>query len=172
MPANPPLPPIAAEPISVVLLRHDAAPHLEAVVSGWVAFLDGLGRDYEVILAGDSADGGADLAAGLAQRHPRLKVLRHPERRGEGAALRTALEAASHPLLFYTLCEPRYRPEDLGRLLDHHHPPGTRPEIDQVHLLSGYRAGTPVPFSLRVLGFFGRALCWLALGHAPPPLPG
>src|SRR5215217_3169192 len=107
MPEPPPLPPIAAEPLSVVLLAHDDAAHLRPVVDGWVAYLAGLGRDYELILVDDgSPDGTGELTADLAGRHPRLRVLRHDGPRGEGAALRTALAAARHPLLVYTLCHP------------------------------------------------------------------
>jgi glycosyltransferase involved in cell wall biosynthesis len=164
MPEPPTLPPIATEPLSVVLLARDDAGHVGAVVSGWVNFLNGLGRDYEVLLVDDgSADRTADLASELALRHGRLKVLRHREPRGEGAALATALKAARYPLLFYARCEPRYRPSDLKRL---------SAEIDRVHLVSGYRAGRPVPWPLRALGLAYRAFCRLAFSHAPAPLPG
>src|SRR5262249_46653834 len=89
--------------------------------------------------------------------------LRHGERRGDGAALRTALGTARYPLLFYTACDPRYRPADLRRLLK---------EIDRVHLVSGYRAGRPVPRFWRWVGAVRRGRGRVVLAHAAPPLPG
>jgi hypothetical protein len=169
MPQPPSLPPIASEALSVVLLAHAGGPHLEPVVTGWVAFLDGLGRECELILVDDGA--GA-WTAPLAERWPRLRVLVRPDAWGEGAALRAALEVARHPLLFYTLCDPRYQPADLGLLLNKR-AGGDKagPEIDQVHLLSGCRAGRRVPWPLRALGLLWRLACRVAFNHAPQRLP-
>jgi glycosyltransferase involved in cell wall biosynthesis len=79
-------------------------------------------------------DGSTDRSAALAEewagRHPRGRVLRHRVRSGFGAALRTGLAAARHPLFFYSTCDNQYEPADLKQLLD---------VIDQVHVVSGYR---------------------------------
>ncbi len=190
MPQVPTLPPIATEPLSVVLLAHNVAAHVSAVVADWAALLDGLGRDSELLVVEDgSTDGTAARLDELAARHPRLKVLRHDRHRGEGAALRTGVTTASRPLLFYTLCEPEYRPADLARFLDKRlaplaplpagpseaaaaTPPPSDLEIDHVHLMSGYRAGAPVPGGLRVLGGLWRVFCRVVFSYPPPPLPG
>ena len=131
MPQLPPLPPIATQPLSVVLLAHES-PHLAGVVDGWVKFLDGLGRDYEVILVDDaSSDRTPERIDNLVKRHPHLRVLRHETHKGEGAALRTGVEAAQHPLLFYTVCEPSFsRRMSLRSSLPHQRtrPWGSTPE--------------------------------------------
>jgi glycosyltransferase involved in cell wall biosynthesis len=164
MPDLPHLPPVADQPLSALLLARDDAAHVESLVAAWAAALDGLHRDYDLILVDDgSADGTADRADALREKHPRLQVLRHDKPRGVGAALRTGLAAATRPLVFYTLCDPRYRPEDLPRLLK---------EIDAVHLVPAYRAGVPVPGWLRVVGLLNRVLCRVVFSAAPPPLPG
>jgi glycosyltransferase involved in cell wall biosynthesis len=164
MPEVPPLPPIATEPISVVLLAHNAAAHLQTVVAGWLAHLENLKRDYRLILIDDaSTDGSREQAAALQETHPRVQVLQHATHQGEGAALRSALAVARQPLLFYTLCDPRYQPSDLDRLLK---------EIDSVDLVSGYRAGRPVPWPLRILGSSWRIFCRVVFADAPPRLPG
>src|SRR5262245_9430984 len=138
MPELPPLSPTAAQPLSVVLLAHNQADHLETVLAGWVTFLNGLDRDYEVIVVDDgSTDGSGDRAEKLASSYRRVEVLRHAATQGEGAALRTALAVARHPLLFYTLCDPHYQPADLGKLLRKRADP-SKPdlELDHVHILS------------------------------------
>src|SRR5690242_10095205 len=118
MPELPRLPPIASEPLSVVLLTRNQAGHLEALLAAWVTFLNGLDREYELIVVDDgSIDGTGELAEKLAAGYRRVVVRRHERAQGEGAALRTALTAAHHPLLFYTLANPHYNPADLGKLL-------------------------------------------------------
>ena len=182
MPAFPKLPPVAAEPISVVLLARNDASHVESVLAGWVAFLDARGKDYEILVVDDgSTDEIAQKAEAVGSK--RVQFLRHESPRGEGAALRTGLQAARHPLLCYTLCKPEYRPQDLGKMLDRQFfgedspPPETAPkepdrEIDHVHLISGYRAGTKVPAVFRAVGWVWRIFCRVVFSYAPTPLPG
>jgi dolichol-phosphate mannosyltransferase len=82
---------------------------------------------------------------------------------GFGAALRIGLASARFPLLAHATADRCYRPGDLQRLLD---------EIDQVDLVSGFRASQPVPLLLRGVGAVIRRLSrWLA-GLPLEPLPG
>jgi glycosyltransferase involved in cell wall biosynthesis len=174
MPDLPKLPPIAAEPLSVVLLAHNAAAYLESVVSGWVSFLDSLGRPWEIIIADDgSTDETAARAAALAEQNPRLRLVQQSPARGEGAALRSALPLAQYPLLFYTLLDPRFDPADLGVLLQKKHQPDKPDlEMDAVHVLTGFRAGRRMPIPLRLLGMLWQAVSWLMFSYVPPKLPG
>jgi glycosyltransferase involved in cell wall biosynthesis len=173
MPELPPLPPIADQPLSVVLLAHNDRVHLGTVVAEWLAFLSGLGRDFELIVVDDgSTDGTAGLSPPAAD-HPRVQFLRHAKPQGEGAALRTALAVARHPLLAYAPCDPRFPPGDLNRLLTKRTAPNKPDlEIDHVHLMSGYRAGRPMPLALRALGALARLVSRVVFSHAPAPLPG
>lgn len=167
MPEIPKLDPIAESPLSVVLLARDAPDH--AVISSltaWRTYLDSKRPGaYELILVDDDSDG----SAGRVQQSESVPALRivTQQPRGEGAALRAGLAAATKPLVFYTLCDPAYRPEMLDKLLD-----GAVKEIDHVHLLSGYRAGVPIPAPLRVLGWLWRGLWLVLVANAPQPSPG
>ena len=93
---------------------------------------------------------------------------------GEGVAcVALSLAAANRPLLFCSLCQPDYRPDQLGQLLDK--PTSTEKkdkEIDHVHLMTGYRAAAPVARGLRILGWLWRVLCWVGFSYRPLPLPG
>jgi glycosyltransferase involved in cell wall biosynthesis len=174
MPELPRLPPIAAEPLSVVLLARNRAGTLEATLSAWVTFLNGLDREYEVIVVDDgSSDGSGELAEKLAARYRRVVVRRHERPLGEGAALRTALSAAHHPLFFYTLADPHYQPADLGKLL-RKRPDPQKPdlEIDHVHLLPAARCGSAMPWPGRILGLSWRIVCRIVFSHAPERWPG
>jgi glycosyltransferase involved in cell wall biosynthesis len=174
MPDLPKLPPISAEPLSVVLLAHNAAAHVETVIHGWIEFLDGLRRPWEIILADDaSTDDTQALAAALVEKDSRLRLVPHAPARGEGAALRSALPLARYPLLFYTLLDPRFVPADLGLFLEKKHQP-KKPdlEIDSVHIMNGFRAGRPMPILLRLLGMLWQAVSWLVFSYAPPKHPG
>jgi glycosyltransferase involved in cell wall biosynthesis len=124
-------PPIAQAPLSVILPVDNGEAWLEKVLGNWFAYLDTLGRDYEVLVVNDgNADGTAALAASLATKQPRLRHLQHPSPQGIGACLRTGLGTARFPLLFYTECSNSYQPADLGQLLE---------VIDKVDLVSGQR---------------------------------
>lgn len=139
----------------------------------WAEFLDSLQRDYEVILVDDGSSGAtAKAAADLAASQPRLKLLTHSTPRGFGAALRTGLAAARNPLVCYSTLDHAgptpparlaYQPRELQRLLD---------RIDKVDLVSGYRAGRPLPPLLRIAGFVWRWLVRIVFGIPLDPLPG
>jgi glycosyltransferase involved in cell wall biosynthesis len=172
MPEPPPLPPIATQPLSVVLLAHNNSPHAErqVVVAEWLAFLTGLGREFELIVVDD---GSAEPKSPLPGPHPCFHFLRHATPQGEGAALRTALAVARHPLLAYAPCDPRYPPGDLQRFLTKRaHPDKPGLEIDHVHLMSGFRAGRRVPLLWRLPGALWRVIARVVFSYAPAPLPG
>lgn len=174
MPELPQLPPIASQPLSVVLLARDPANYLQAVLSSWVTFLNGLDREYELIVVDDgSTDDSAALADKLALGYQHVRVIRHAKALGEGAALRSALAVVSHPLLFYTLCDPHYQPTDLGRLLRKRSDPQKEElELDSVHLLSGSRGGRRPPWPFRIAGLSWRVFCRVLFSQMPERLPG
>jgi dolichol-phosphate mannosyltransferase len=143
MPEHPELPPIAAEPLSVVLPAWNEDSTLAEVIQAWVAYLDGLGREYELLVVEDgSTDGTGALLDTLTQQFNRVRVLRHEMHQGLGAALRTGIAAARHPLLLCTDCDSVQQPADLQLLLD---------QIDKVHLVASFRRGR----GARVRGWFG-----------------
>jgi len=178
MPTLPDLPPIAQGPLSVVLF---ATPEnaSAARLRSWLEWLDARGGESELILVVD----GPLAAEQTLPTHPRLRLLQHDKPQGEGRALRTGLLATTHPLVAYAPCHEDYKPEHVQMLLDRRVPAealvGTPREgqsevreIDLVHLLSGYRAGVPMPLLPRLLGALWRLLCRVVFNYPPVRLPG
>ncbi len=74
--------------------------------------------DKEVIVVDDgSTDGTPRLLAELQIAHPELMVLRHPQRQGKGAALRTAFGKATGDVVIIQDADGEYQPEEYARLL-------------------------------------------------------
>lgn len=175
MPLAPELPKIHDAPLGVLLLAREDGAHAEAVTRRWLDWLEKRGGEWQMLVVDDaSADGTAEKIQAIG--HPRLRVIRHEAARGEGAALRTGLAALETPLIFYTLLRPEYTPDGLEAMLTHKVPVGEEGkeglEIDHVHLISGCRAGEPVPPTLRTLGWLWRSFCWLVFSYEARPLPG
>lgn len=162
MPELPALAPIAAAPLSAVFLLERKVETLEELIGAWVTYLNGLDREYEILLVDDGTVETASITARLPERFPRVRLIRLASREVEGAALRAAAGEAAKPLLFYTLVDPRFQPADLGKLLK---------QIDKVHLIGGFRTGDKVPAFWRLLGSMWRLTTQLLFSFAHPPLP-
>jgi dolichol-phosphate mannosyltransferase len=79
----------------------------------------GLEGAYEIIVVDDgSSDATSALAAEAAARNPRVTVIRHPENRGYGAALRTGFTAARLDYVAFTDADCQFDLHDLGQLLE------------------------------------------------------
>lgn len=129
---TPELPAIASSPLSVILIVDAMNAEAETAFGDWVGYLNGLDRDYEILLASESVDTALDALAG---RCARARVI-PTSANGFGSALREGLKAAQHPLVCYTTCDRQYRPQDLKHLFK---------LIDKTHLVCGrrvYAAGT------------------------------
>jgi glycosyltransferase involved in cell wall biosynthesis len=76
-----------------------------------------IGMDIELIIVDDgSTDGTRELLDQAAAR-PNVRVLKHEQNRGKGAAVRTALEAARGEYAAIFDADLEYDPNDLGKLL-------------------------------------------------------
>lgn len=125
--------PLPNSPISLILPVRDEEATLETVLTAWIEQLDGLKRDYEIIVVDDgSTDRTKSLAEVLTGCCTRLSLVSHDSPRGFGACLRSGLKAARYPLLAYCLGNDQYRASDLPSLLAW---------IDKADLVAGYRTG-------------------------------
>jgi dolichyl-phosphate beta-glucosyltransferase len=92
--------------LSVVVPAFNEAGRLPATLRALRVYLDGAGEEYEeyeVIVVDDgSGDGTAELATQVASRWPQLHVIRLPQNRGKGAAVRAGMLAARGDLRLFT----------------------------------------------------------------------
>jgi glycosyltransferase involved in cell wall biosynthesis len=159
---DPQRPPIATEPISLVLPAYNAAAHVEKVARFWHAQLTALARPFEIILVDDGSTDDTPMLADMLPTHlSHIQVIHHSTPQGFGAALRAGIALAKHPLLAYMPCDEQYDPADFARLLG---------EIDKVDLVIGYRQWLPVPPVLRGLGMVYRVFVRIIFGIPLEPL--
>ena len=158
--------------LTVALPAFDQDKALAPAVAAWVAALEHLNRPYELLIVDDgSLDGTRAQADLLAARHARVRVLSHPERKGFGACLRTALEAATQPLFFYTSCDHGWNPADLGRMLT---ALAHTDELTgkQVEVVNGHRRGTALPKGRKRWNALAGLFVRVVFGYWPDPPRG
>lgn len=108
--------------ISAVLPVHGHGAALESAILDLAAVLDGLvGSAFEVLVVDDGSTDDtpavlADLL--LRRRHLPLRVVRHEQPRGFGAALASGFDAGSYDLLFGMAADGQFDACELSRLLE------------------------------------------------------
>jgi glycosyltransferase involved in cell wall biosynthesis len=100
--------------LSIVMPVYNEAPTVQSAIKGV------LDVDYpcsvELVIVDDaSTDGTAEILDALADE--RVVKLRHPVNRGKGAAVRTAVAAATGDYIEFFDADLEYRPEDIPELL-------------------------------------------------------
>ena len=82
--------------LSIVIPAFDEAQRLPTSLGRVLSWLDEVGADAEVIVVDDgSRDATLEVARGLAQAEPRLKVVTLGTNRGKGAAVRLGVETST-----------------------------------------------------------------------------
>ncbi len=147
----------AVAELSVVLPAFNEEANIERVVGAVIAYLDGLGIDYEVVPVNDgSKDATGAILDRLAAANPRVRPQHHPVNRGYGAALRTGFDAAAKRFVFYMDGDGQFDIKDLDVIL----PLAT----DDDHIVTGYRIERRDPFVRKLNAFlFGRNLVRILL---------
>src|SRR5437867_7155928 len=77
---------------SVVIPAYNEAARLPSYLQQVVAFLEGRGEAYEVVVVDDgSRDGTADLVVEFQASHERVRLITHPRNRGKGHAVKAGM---------------------------------------------------------------------------------
>ncbi|MCS7301186.1 MAG: glycosyltransferase family 2 protein [Fimbriimonadales bacterium] len=104
--------------ISLITPLHNERANLPELIQQCARALNATGLSWELILVDDGSDDGswAYLQAECA-KDPRLKPLRHPQKRGKTAAYRTGFEAAQGAYLFTLDADLQENPDALQAML-------------------------------------------------------
>jgi hypothetical protein len=142
--------------LSVCLPACNEEPNLRDTLLTACAILPEFVQDFEVVLVDDgSKDRSAALVAELARNEPRLRLVRHENNRGCGAALATGVRAAKGDLILITDADGQFSLLDLGPLLV---------ALQGHDVASGYRPARADSVRRRLLGWCWDRLVGVVLG--------
>ncbi|SMF71764.1 Glycosyltransferase involved in cell wall bisynthesis [Tistlia consotensis] len=105
---------MSAPEVSVILPVYNRAATVGAALA---SALGQQGPALEVVLVDDGSSDGLEAALAPFRPDSRLRVLRHPERRGAAAARNTAIAEARGPWLAFLDSDDEWRPGKLGAQL-------------------------------------------------------
>ncbi len=118
--------------LSLVFPAFDEAQNLGPLLDRALEIAAGLATDFEIIVVDDgSRDGSAQVVAGRAASHSAIRLIRHADNRGYGAALRAGLREARGELVFFSDADLQFDLGELALLLDH---------TSEFDVVAGYRA--------------------------------
>jgi glycosyltransferase involved in cell wall biosynthesis len=125
--------------ISVVLPAYNEEGNVEYVIKTIINFFPSVTDNFEIIAVDDgSVDKTAEILEGLKKIDARLKVIRHPENRGYGAALTSGFKRAQKELVFMMDSDRQFDICDLIKLTAY---------IDDYDIVIGFRVKRKDPFN-------------------------
>jgi dolichol-phosphate mannosyltransferase len=146
----------AGRRVSLVIPAYNEAAGIRQALAEAGEALVELTEDYEILVVDDgSSDATPELVRAAVQNNPHIRLLRHPQNRGYGAALRTGFAAARFDRVAFTDADCQFHLADLASLLDlaNHHP-----------LAVGYRVGRQDPWQRRFFSWGYNRLVRVLLG--------
>ncbi len=105
--------------VSLVVGCYNAGLHLEKRLLDLVTFLDGIRRDYEVVIVEDgSLDDSLPILRRLEAEVPALKVLRNPRNMGKGFSIRNGILNSRGKHIIFTDVDMAYAKRNLMTVLE------------------------------------------------------
>jgi len=105
--------------VSVLVPAYNEAENIPELIESLTSMFDSYGLNGEIVLVDDgSTDGTYELAAGIAGKEKRLKVLSHRRNFGKTEAMLTGNAAASAQVVVLYDADMQFAPEDIPRFLE------------------------------------------------------
>jgi glycosyltransferase involved in cell wall biosynthesis len=129
--------------LSLVFPARDEEANLGPLLDAALAAGARHASDFEVLIVDDgSRDASAELVTDRAAGDPRIRLVRHTEAQGYGAALRTGLRAARGELVFFSDADLQFELDELRVLLVH---------AQRFDVVAGFRAPRRDPWTRRLI---------------------
>lgn len=142
--------------ISIIFPAHNEEDNISRAVTQAVEVVKPLFEDWEVIVVDDgSQDRTVKIVDEMAKRDSRIVAVHHERNRGYGAALKSGIERASKSLVFFTDSDLQFDMNELPQLLK---------EIQDCHIVAGYRAKRSDPAHRKLNALAWRTLVRILLG--------
>lgn len=130
--------------LSVFIPFYNEEELAEDSVKECYSFLDGLERDFELVLVDDgSTDGTGEQLDRLSGKLENTRIVHHDENLGYGRALATGFAECRHPLVFYTDGDMQFDISQLDGFLE---------KIEDYDLVVGYRESRKDSLSRKIIG--------------------
>jgi glycosyltransferase involved in cell wall biosynthesis len=143
--------------ISAVLPAFNEEANLTESVSRVARALSSCASNSEIIVVDDgSQDQTAFVLERLAREYPTLRVVRHPQNRGYGAALRSGFGAAQCRWIFMMDADNQFDPNELSLLVD---------RAADADIVTGYRKHRRDPLNRRLNAWAFFTLVRFFFGH-------
>ncbi|MHC5064733.1 MAG: glycosyltransferase family 2 protein [Planctomycetota bacterium] len=153
------LPPVASQAVSVVIPAYNEEAHVAGQVEAVQEILRKTDWTFEILVVDDGSSDGT----GAAAAKDGVRVIRHRQNRGYGAALKTGVAEATYPWILITDADGTYPPEAIPEILDR--------SVD-CEMVIGVRDGekTSVPLVRRPAKWFLGCLASYLAGKKLPDL--
>ena len=125
--------PKALTSLSIFFPCYNEADNVGILVKESIDTAESYGVDYEVVVVDDgSSDRTAEIVEEWRKKNPRVRLVRHAQNRGYGAALRSGFENVKKDLVFMTDGDRQFRVAEIEKLFS---------KIDSCDVVTGYRIG-------------------------------
>ncbi|HEV2130468.1 MAG TPA: glycosyltransferase family 2 protein, partial [Longimicrobiaceae bacterium] len=116
-PPEPPAPPRAAEPVSIVIAARNEAANLPGRIENLLSLDYAPDRLEVIVVCNGCTDDSVAILERLARREPRVKVLESPAEHGKSGAINLGVERASGRYVVFTDARQHFDPWVLHHLL-------------------------------------------------------
>jgi dolichol-phosphate mannosyltransferase len=145
--------------ISVVIMTYNEVATLDAVAREIITTLEGLERDYEVIIVDDgSTDGSKAIAEGLVNEYCRIRLICHETNLGLGGVYRTGFTRSRSDLITFFPADGQFPACILLQFV---------PLMDSHDLVLGYLPECSRPFIAKILSRAERIFYSILFGILP-----
>jgi glycosyltransferase involved in cell wall biosynthesis len=142
--------------LSVFFPCYNEAGNIERVVNEAVSILENLQADFEIIVVDDgSSDRTSEIVNKINEKDSRIRLVRHKQNKGYGAALQSGFKASTKELIFYSDGDGQFDLKEITKLLD---------KIGDCDIVSGYRINRRDNIIRKINGWGWTKLCCLLFG--------